>query len=73
MDCDIYNVTKKILDELKEKLSVGGIIVFDEGIYGKKNEEPKALKEFYKKYKKNFKKILLKKNYQPDVYLKKIR
>lgn len=73
VDCDIYKTTKKILDDLKEKLSIGGVIVFDEGIYGKKTEEPKALREFHKKYKKNYKKVLLKKKYQPDVYLKKVR
>ncbi len=73
IDCDYYDATKIILDKLSKKLSIGGIIVFDEGIIGQKTEEPKALRDFLKHNRSFYKKILLKKNYQPDVYLKKIR
>lgn len=73
IDCDIYKTTKKILSELSNKIPIGGIIVFDEGICGNKNEEPRALKEFYNSNKTKFKKIILQKNYQPDVYLKRIK
>lgn len=73
IDCDLYKTTDKILNYLKNNLSVGGIIVFDEGICGEKHEEPKALKEFYNQNKKYFKIKKLKKNYQPDVYLEKIK
>ena len=73
IDCDLYKTTDKILNYLKNNLSVGGIIVFDEGICGEKHEEPKALKEFYNQNQKYFKIKRLKKNYQPDVYLEKIK
>tara|TARA_Y100000816_G_scaffold169921_1_gene121979 strand:- start:1795 stop:2496 length:702 start_codon:yes stop_codon:yes gene_type:complete len=73
IDCDIYKTTKKILNTLDSKLSVGGLFVFDEGICGKISEEPKALKEFYKLNSNRYKRIVLKKGYQPDIVLKKIR
>lgn len=72
IDCDIYDTTKNILTILAPKLSKGGIIIFDEGNQGNKSGESRALNDFYKKNKKKFKKFLLKKNYQPDVYLEKV-
>ena len=42
-------------------------------ISGKISEEPKALKEFYKLNSNRYKRIVLKKGYQPDIVLKKIR
>jgi hypothetical protein len=72
IDCDIYKTTKLILESLSKKLSKGGIVVFDEGNQKKKSGETKAMREFFKKNKKQFKKIILKKGYQPDIYIQKI-
>ena len=73
IDCDLYKTTAEILKLLNHKLSVGGIIAFDEGNHNKRSGETKAMTEFFIRNKKKYKKILLKKFYQPDVYLKKIR
>jgi hypothetical protein len=72
IDCDIYEPAKAILDILNNKLSKGGIIAFDEGNRGVNKGERKALNEFHKKNKKKYRKIFLKKGYQPDVVLEKI-
>ena len=71
IDCDLYFTTKLILEVCSKNLSIGGLIVFDEGTIN--GGEAKAAKEFYKKNKKYYKKINLKKNYQPDLIFKKIR
>jgi len=73
IDCNIYEPVKKILKTLDKKLSKGGIIAFDEGLDSNNNGEGKALKEFYKKNKNRYKIVKFKKNYQPDVILKKIK
>ena len=73
IDCDLYKTTAEILKLLNHKLSVGGTIAFDEGNHNKRSGETKAMTEFFIRNKKKYKKILLKKFYQPDVYLKKIR
>ena len=72
IDCDLYQPTKIILDEMDSYLSKGGIFIFDEGLK-KKWSEGVALKEFYNKNKKRY--ILEKINeyYQPDVILRKIK
>ena len=71
IDCDLYITTSKILETLNNKLNKGGLIVFDEANFSVKRGEGKAAREFYKKNKKNFDKIILKKYYQPDLILKK--
>lgn len=73
IDCNIYGTTVKILDLLNSKLSIGGIIAFDEGNLSKFSGEGKAITEFYLRNKNKYKKIILKKFYQPDVYLKRIK
>ncbi len=73
IDCDIYKVVKAILNEINSKISKGGIIAFDEANRGVNNGEKKALNEFYNQNKAYYKKIFLKKNYQPDVVLLKIK
>jgi|TARA_Y100000590_G_C15432330_1_gene905671 Macrocin-O-methyltransferase (TylF). len=73
IDCDIYKTTAEVLKLLNKKLSIGGIIAFDEGNYGIKYGEGKAVYEFYKKNKSKYKKVILKKFYQPDIYLQKIK
>ena len=73
IDCNIYETTVEILDLLNSKLSVGGIIAFDEGTLSKNSGEGKAIHEFYLQNKSKYKKVILKKFYQPDIYLKKIK
>ncbi|MAV56373.1 MAG: hypothetical protein CMI79_02410 [Candidatus Pelagibacter sp.] len=71
IDCDIYKPVKIILNTLNTKISKGGIIAFDEGNRGINKGEKKALNEFYKKNKSKYRRVFLKKNYQPDVILEK--
>ena len=71
IDCDLYKTTSKILETLSKKVSKGGLIVFDEANSSVNKGEGKAVREFYKKNKKYFKKIIHKKHYQPDLILKK--
>tara|TARA_Y100000996_G_scaffold226598_1_gene178195 strand:- start:762 stop:1169 length:408 start_codon:yes stop_codon:yes gene_type:complete len=73
IDCNVYKPVKKILELLEKKLSVNGYIAFDEGQNNIKSGEGRALNEFYKKNKKKFQLFKLKKNYQPDILLKKIK
>lgn len=73
IDCNIYEPVKKILELLEKKISINGYIAFDEGLNNKKSGEGRALKEFFNKNKKKFRLIKLKKNYQPDILLKKIK
>jgi hypothetical protein len=73
IDCNIYEPVKKILETLDKKISKGGIIAFDEGLDSNNKGEGKAMLEFYNKNKKKYKVIKIKKNYQPDVILKKIK
>ena len=73
IDCDIYDVTKNILEILKDKISKNGLLVFDEGNFDVRRGEGRAAKEFFDKNKKRFKRIKLKKFYQPDLIFKKIK
>jgi len=73
IDCDIYDVTKNILEILKDKISKNGLLVFDEGNFNVRKGEGRAAKEFFDKNKKRFKRIKLKKFYQPDLIFKKIK
>jgi hypothetical protein len=70
-DMDLYLPTLRALEAIDKNISVGGYIVFDEGDK-KLWSEKLAIKDFLKK-KKNYKKIVIDKNRQPDVVLKKIR
>ena len=47
IDCDLYKTTAEILNLLNRKLSVGGIIAFDEGNHDKRFGETKAMNEFF--------------------------
>ena len=71
IDCDLYKTTSKILETLSNKLNKKGLIVFDEANFNINKGEGKAAREFYKKNKKKFDKIILKKHYQPDFILRK--
>ena len=70
-DMDLYKPTLKALIAIDKNISVGGLIVFDEG-HKKFWSERLAINEFLKKNKK-YKKVLIDKNRQPDVILKKIK
>ena len=70
-DMDLYLPTLRALEAVDKNISVGGYIIFDEGDK-KLWSEKLAIKDFLKK-KKNYKKIVIDKNRQPDVILKKIR
>ena len=70
IDCDMFKTTDLILKLLHKKLSKNGLIVFDEALLGK-GGEGKAAKLFFSKHKSNFTKLVLKKNYQPDLVFKK--
>lgn len=70
-DMDLYQPTVCALEAIDKNISVGGLIVFDEG-YKKLWSAKLAIKDFLKT-KKNYKKILIDKTRQPDIILKKIR
>ncbi len=70
-DMDLYEPTIRALETIDENISVGGLIVFDEG-HKKLWSERFAIQDFLKKNKK-YKKIYIDKNRQPDVMLKKIK
>ena len=72
IDCDNGVTTNIILELLNKKLCKNGLIVFDEAVLGD-GGEGKVAKLFYKKNKSDFTQIKLKKYYQPDYILKKIR
>ena len=70
-DMDLYDPTFNALKAIDSSIVNGGIIVFDEG-YKKLWGEKKAIEDFLKINKK-YKYIMINKNRQPDVYLKKIK
>tara|TARA_A100001011_G_scaffold398218_1_gene501826 strand:+ start:90 stop:773 length:684 start_codon:yes stop_codon:yes gene_type:complete len=70
-DMDLYKPTLNALIAIDKNISVGGLIVFDEG-HKKFWSERLAIKNFLKKNKK-YKKVFIDKNRQPDVILKKIK
>ena len=70
-DMDLYEPTLRTLKAIDKNISVGGLIVFDEG-YKKLWSERFAIQDFLKTNKK-YKKIYIDKNRQPDVMLKKIK
>jgi len=70
-DLDLFQPTIKSLEILDASMNKGGLILFDEGnwkTWGVRN----AISKFLKANKK-YKKIILKKYYQPDIVLKKIK
>ena len=69
-DMDLYLPTLCALKSIDKNISVGGIIVFDQGLK-QKWSECKAIEEFLSVNKK-YKKIIISKKRQPDLYLKKI-
>jgi hypothetical protein len=71
-DMDLYLPTIKALNSVNNSVTKNGLIVFDEGNMDEWIGEKKALNEFFKKNKNSYsKKIISKKNFQPDVILKK--
>jgi len=71
IDCNVYKVVDKILNELGSKISSGGIVAFDEARNKFNKDEGKAMMKFYKKNKKNYKLLKLNSHYQPDAILLK--
>ena len=49
IDCDVYEPVTKIFEELNYKLSIGGIIAFDEANKSKNSGEARAMNEFYER------------------------
>jgi len=73
-DMDLYLPTIKALNSINNCVQKNGLIVFDEGNMDEWIGEKKALNEFLKKNKHAYsKKIISKKDFQPDVILKKIK
>ena len=52
IDCNVYQVVEKILNETNKKLQKGGVIAFDEARNKFNKDEGKAMIEFFKKNKK---------------------
>lgn len=69
IDCNVYKVVEKILNETNNKISSGGIIAFDEARNKFNKDEGRAMMKFYNKNKKIYKLIKLNPNYQPDAIL----
>jgi len=69
IDCNVYEVVEKILNEMNNKISSGGIIAFDEARNKFNTDEGRAMMKFYKENKKNYKLIKLNPNYQPNAIL----
>tara|TARA_B100001248_G_C27399780_1_gene469174 strand:+ start:95 stop:826 length:732 start_codon:yes stop_codon:yes gene_type:complete len=70
-DMDLYQPTIKGLQSIDKNMTIGSLIVFDEG---NKNQwsERLAIRDFLRENKK-YKKLYLNKYRQPDIILKKIR
>ena len=69
IDCNVYQVVEKILNEMNNKIASGGIIAFDEARNKFNTDEGRAMMKFYKENKKDYKLIKLNPNYQPDAIL----
>ena len=68
---DLYEPTFNALKAIDGSIVKGGLIVFDEG-HKKLWGEKEAIDDFLKINKK-YKYIIINKNRQPDVYLKKVK
>ena len=69
IDCNVFSVVNKILEETNSKIPKGGIIAFDEARNKFNKDEGRALMKFYKKNKNKYKLVKLNSNYQPDAIL----
>jgi len=69
-DMDLYEPTYRALLAIEKNIAINGLIVFDQG-NKKQWAERHAIKDFLKN-RKNYKKIIINKTYQPDIILKKI-
>ena len=73
LDLDLYRPTKNILKVIDKYLVKNGLIVFDQAQKKEWIGEKRALSEFYTAKKKKYQIIKLKKNFSPDVILRKIK
>ena len=69
IDCNVYSVVEKVLTEMNNLISSGGVIAFDEARNKFNTDEGRAMIKFYKKNKKNYRLVKLNSNYQPDAIL----
>ena len=69
IDCNVYSIVEKILNEMNNLISSGGVIAFDEARNKFNTDEGRAMIKFYKKNKKKYRLIKLDSNYQPDAIL----
>lgn len=70
-DADLYEAAKVMLDNFASKLSVGGVILFDEWNFPEWPGETKAVEEFLSVHK-NYQQIQPSTTKQPSLLLKKI-
>jgi len=71
-DVDLYEPTQIILDELHDRLSKGGLFIFDEWNYDIYQGETKAVNEFLKEHSSDYEIQHVKHTRQPSIVLKKI-
>ncbi len=72
IDVDLYEPTRKILDSVHKSLSKNGLIIFDEANKDDFPGEKQAMKEFFNRHNKYYKKKIISQSQQPDVMLQKI-
>ena len=70
-DTDLYSTTKLILDRLHERLSIGGIFLFDQWNYSKWPGESVAVREFLSEQGKNYEMLHVRNSRQPSLVLRK--
>jgi SAM-dependent methyltransferase len=71
-DTDLYSSTKVILENLHDRLSKGGLFVFDEWNNESFHGEGLAVREFLKEHGSKYKMHYVRNTRQPDMYLEKI-
>ena len=64
---------RKFLNDYLENCPKVELLFLMKATKKKNSGETKALKRFYKKNKKKYKRVILKTGYQPDIYLEKIK
>ena len=73
VDTDLYKTTSLILNSLHDRLSIGGMFVFDEWNFNEYPGESEGVKEFLEQKGSYYKMISVKNSQQPSLILKKIK
>ena len=73
VDTDLYKTTSLILNSLHDRLSIGGMFVFDEWNFNEYPGESEGVKEFLEQKGNYYKMISVKNSQQPSLILKKIK